>query len=205
MFLSKKSKRTTGKNLPRNLTTKLKCFTNPWPTPMTAIKPCSKPLLLGFCLVRPGVRPCGQSRLSSRRAVTHPETMSSKPDLICCQTLQRPKKCPFKPPSSGWRVNPFSTADASTSDGTSVIEGMGKMDRSENKVGLFHALRRSPHRQRRTVLPSMDRGFFKNGVSVNPFWRAKIAYERTRNRSGSRSDRCVDEFYFNIEYHPEPR
>ena len=45
---------------------------------------------------------------------------------------------------------------------------------------------------------------FKNGVSVNPFWRAKIKpMKGHETANGVGPIDTVDEFYFNIHYHPD--
>ena len=64
-------------------------------------------------------------------------------------------------------------------DGTSVIgKGWEKMDQlvKKNKVGvvfMHYAVHPRVDKGEQYYLPWIG-GFFKNGVSVNPFWRAKI-------------------------------
>ena len=94
-------------------------------------------------------------------------------------------------------------------DGTSVIgKGWEKMDHlvTKNKVGvvfMHYAVHPSVDKGEQYYLPWIG-GFFKNGVSVNPFWRAKIkpmkGHETAR---GVGPIDAVDEFYFNIEYTPK--
>ncbi len=114
---------------------------------------------------------------------------------------------------SGWPEEETILDDAKAiviyADGTKVIgHGWDKMDElvRKNKVGvvfMHYAVHPSVEQGEKYYLPWIG-GFFKNGVSVNPFWRAKIkpmkGHETAR---GVAPIDAVDEFYFNIHYHPE--
>jgi hypothetical protein len=94
-------------------------------------------------------------------------------------------------------------------DGTKVIgSGWEKMDQlvKEKKIGVLfmhYAVHPSVEQGEKYYLPWIG-GFFKNGISVNPFWRANIkpmkGHETAR---GVGKIEAVDEFYFNIELHPD--
>jgi len=94
-------------------------------------------------------------------------------------------------------------------DGTKVIgSGWEKMDQlvKKKKIGVLfmhYAVHPSVEQGEKYYLPWIG-GFFKNGISVNPFWRANIkpmkGHETAR---GVGPIDAVDEFYFNIELHPD--
>jgi hypothetical protein len=76
----------------------------------------------------------------------------------------------------------------------------------EKKIGVLfmhYAVHPSVEQGEKYYLPWIG-GFFKNGISVNPFWRASIkpmkGHETAR---GIGPIEAVDEFYFNIELHPD--
>ena len=94
-------------------------------------------------------------------------------------------------------------------DGTKVIgSGWAKMDQlvKEKKIGVLfmhYAVHPSVEEGEKYYLPWIG-GFFKNGISVNPFWRADIKPLKDHETSrGVGPIQAVDEFYFNIELHPE--
>jgi hypothetical protein len=113
----------------------------------------------------------------------------------------------------GWPTDETILDDADAvviyADGTKVIgNGWEKMDQlvKEKKIGVLfmhYAVHPSVEQGEKYYLPWIG-GFFKNGVSVNPFWRANIkpmkGHETAR---GVRPIEAVDEFYFNIELHPD--
>ena len=113
----------------------------------------------------------------------------------------------------GWPEDEKILDDAKTiviyADGTKVVgNGWDKMDElvRKNKVGvvfMHYAVHPSVEQGEQYYLPWIG-GFFKNGISVNPFWRAKIkpmqGHETAR---GVGPIDAVDEFYFNIQYHPK--
>ena len=91
-------------------------------------------------------------------------------------------------------------------DGTSVIRsGWEKMDQLVKKgVGVLfmhYAVHPGVKEGEKYFTPWIG-GYFQNGVSVNPFWRADIkplkGHETAR---GVGEIKAVDEFYFNIKYH----
>ena len=91
-------------------------------------------------------------------------------------------------------------------DGTSVIRsGWEKMDQLVGKgVGLVlmhYAVHPGMKEGEKYFTPWIG-GYFKNGYSVNPFWRAKIqALKGHETARGVGKIDAVDEFYFNIQYH----
>ena len=94
-------------------------------------------------------------------------------------------------------------------DGTKVIgSGWAKMDQlvKEKKIGVLfmhYAVHPSVEEGEKYYLPWIG-GFFKNGISVNPFWRADIKPLKDHETSrGVGPIQAVDEFYFNIELHPD--
>jgi hypothetical protein len=94
-------------------------------------------------------------------------------------------------------------------DGTKVIgSGWAKMDQlvKEKKIGVLfmhYAVHPSVEEGEQYYLPWIG-GFFKNGISVNPFWRANIKPLKDHETSrGVSPIQAVDEFYFNIELHPD--
>jgi hypothetical protein len=113
----------------------------------------------------------------------------------------------------GWPTDETILDDADAvviyADGTKVIgNGWEKMDQlvKEKKIGVLfmhYAVHPSVEQGEKYYLPWIG-GFFKNGVSVNPFWRANIkpmkGHETAR---GVGPIEAVDEFYFNIELHPD--
>ena len=114
---------------------------------------------------------------------------------------------------AGWPKDESILDDADAiviyADGTSVIgKGWEKMDQlvKKNKVGvvfMHYAVHPSIDKGEQYYLPWIG-GFFKNGVSVNPFWRAKIKPMKGHETAqGVGPIDAVDEFYFNIEYHAE--
>ncbi len=112
--------------------------------------------------------------------------------------------------NSGWPEDEALLDDADAvviyADGTSVIgKGWEKMDelvrlRQIGVVFMHYAVHPSVEQGERYFLPWIG-GFFKNGVSVNPFWRARIkpmkGHETAR---GVGPIDAVDEFYFNLHY-----
>ena len=114
---------------------------------------------------------------------------------------------------AGWPADESQLDEADAiviyADGTSVIgKGWEKMDQlvREKKVGvvfMHYAVHPSIDKGEQYYLPWIG-GFFKNGVSVNPFWRAKIKPMKGHQTArGVGPIDAVDEFYFNIEYHPK--
>tara|TARA_Y100000588_G_scaffold259387_1_gene274083 strand:+ start:387 stop:1352 length:966 start_codon:yes stop_codon:yes gene_type:complete len=115
--------------------------------------------------------------------------------------------------NAGWPKDESIIDDADAiviyADGTSVIgKGWEKMDQlvKKNKVGvvfMHYAVHPAVEQGEKYYLPWIG-GYFKNGISVNPFWRADIqpmkGHETAR---GVGPIDAVDEFYFNIHYHPE--
>jgi hypothetical protein len=113
----------------------------------------------------------------------------------------------------GWPTDESILDDADAiviyADGTKVIgSGWEKMDQlvKEKKIGVLfmhYAVHPSVEQGEKYYLPWIG-GFFKNGISVNPFWRANIkpmkGHETAR---GIGPIEAVDEFYFNIELHPD--
>ena len=113
----------------------------------------------------------------------------------------------------GWSTDESILDDADAiviyADGTKVIgSGWEKMDQlvKEKKIGVLfmhYAVHPSVEQGEKYYLPWIG-GFFKNGISVNPFWRAGIkpmkGHETAR---GIGPIEAVDEFYFNIELHPD--
>ena len=94
-------------------------------------------------------------------------------------------------------------------DGTKVIgSGWAKMDQlvKDKKIGILfmhYAVHPSVEEGEKYYLPWIG-GFFKNGISVNPFWRADIKPLKDHETSrGVGPIQAVDEFYFNIELHPD--
>ena len=83
----------------------------------------------------------------------------------------------------GWPTNESILDDADAiviyADGTKVIgSGWEKMDQlvKEKKIGVLfmhYAVHPSVEQGEKYYLPWIG-GFFKNGISVNPFWRANI-------------------------------
>lgn len=115
--------------------------------------------------------------------------------------------------NAGWPKDENMLDDANAiviyADGTSVIgKGWDKMDQlvRKSKVGvvfMHYAVHPSVEQGEKYFLPWIG-GFFKNGVSVNPFWRAKIKPMKDHETSnGVGPIDAVDEFYFNIHYHPK--
>tara|TARA_B100001093_G_scaffold109858_1_gene102093 strand:- start:27 stop:995 length:969 start_codon:yes stop_codon:yes gene_type:complete len=94
-------------------------------------------------------------------------------------------------------------------DGTKVIgNGWNKMNQlvREKRIGLLfihYAVHPDVEEGEKYYLPWIG-GFFKNGISVNPFWRANIkplkGHETGR---GVGPIKAVDEFYFNIQLDPD--
>jgi len=115
--------------------------------------------------------------------------------------------------NAGWPKDESIIDDADAiviyADGTSVIgKGWEKMDQlvKKNQVGvvfMHYAVHPAVEQGEKYYLPWIG-GYFKNGISVNPFWRANIkpmkGHETAR---GVGPIDAVDEFYFNINYHPE--
>ena len=113
----------------------------------------------------------------------------------------------------GWPTDESILDDADAiviyADGTKVIgSGWEKMDQlvKEKKIGVLfmhYAVHPSVEQGEKYYLPWIG-GFFKNGISVNPFWRASIkpmkGHETAR---GIGPIEAVDEFYFNIELHSD--
>ena len=115
--------------------------------------------------------------------------------------------------NAGWPEDERILEDADAiviyADGTKVIgHGWEKMDQlvKEKKVGvvfMHYAVHPSVEQGEKYYLPWIG-GFFKNGVSVNPFWRAKtkpMKGHETANGVGPID--AVDEFYFKIHYHKD--
>ena len=94
-------------------------------------------------------------------------------------------------------------------DGTKVIgSGWEKMDQlvKKKKIGVLfmhYAVHPSVEQGEQYYLPWIG-GFFKNGISVNPFWRADIKpLEGHETAHGVGPIKAVDEFYFNIQLDPK--
>ena len=94
-------------------------------------------------------------------------------------------------------------------DGTKVIgNGWEKMDQlvKEKRIGVLfmhYAVHPSVEQGEKYYLPWIG-GFFKNGISVNPFGRANIKPKKGHETAhGVGPIAAVDEFYFNIELHPD--
>ncbi|MFL2914635.1 MAG: hypothetical protein ACJZ64_08375 [Opitutales bacterium] len=94
-------------------------------------------------------------------------------------------------------------------DGTKVIgNGWEKMDQlvKEKKTGVLfmhYAVHPSAEQGEKYYLPWIG-GFFENGISVNPFWRANIKPKKGHETArGVGPIAAVDEFYFNIKLHPD--
>ena len=115
--------------------------------------------------------------------------------------------------NAGWPEDESILDDADAiviyADGTKVIgHGWEKMDElvREKKVGVIfmhYAVHPSVEQGEKYFLPWIG-GFFKNGLSVNPFWRAKIKpMKGHETANGVGPIDAVDEFYFNIHYHPK--
>ena len=111
---------------------------------------------------------------------------------------------------AGWPKDESLIEDAAAvviyADGTSVIRsGWEKMDKLVAKgtglVLMHYAVHPGIKEGEKYYTPWIG-GYFKNGHSVNPFWRAKIkplkGHETAR---GVGKIDAVDEFYFNIQYH----
>ena len=111
---------------------------------------------------------------------------------------------------AGWPKDESILDDASAviiyADGTSVIRsGWEKMDQLVKKgVGVLfmhYAVHPGIKEGEQYFTPWIG-GYFRNGFSVNPFWRADIkplkGHETAR---GVGEIKAVDEFYFNIKYH----
>ena len=111
---------------------------------------------------------------------------------------------------AGWPKNESLIDNAAAvviyADGTSVIRsGWEKMDQLVGKgVGLVlmhYAVHPGISEGEKYFTPWIG-GYFKNGHSVNPFWRAKIeALKGHETARGVGKIDAVDEFYFNIQYH----
>ena len=115
--------------------------------------------------------------------------------------------------NAGWPEDERILEDADAiviyADGTKVIgHGWEKMDQlvKEKKVGIVfmhYAVHPSVEQGEKYYLPWIG-GFFKNGVSVNPFWRAKIKpMKGHETANGVGPIDAVDEFYFKIHYHKD--
>ena len=115
--------------------------------------------------------------------------------------------------NAGWPEDERILEDADAiviyADGTKVIgHGWEKMDQlvKEKKVGvvfMHYAVHPSVEQGEKYYLPWIG-GFFKNGVSVNPFWRAKIKpMKGHETANGVGPIDAVDEFYFKIHYHKD--
>ena len=115
--------------------------------------------------------------------------------------------------NAGWPEDERILEDADAiviyADGTKVIgHGWEKMDQlvREKKVGvvfMHYAVHPSVEQGEKYYLPWIG-GFFKNGVSVNPFWRAKIKpMKGHETANGVGPIDAVDEFYFKIHYHKD--
>jgi hypothetical protein len=94
-------------------------------------------------------------------------------------------------------------------DGTKVIgSGWEKMDQlvKKKKIGVLfmhYAVHPSVEQGEQYYLPWIG-GFFKNGISVNPFWRADIKPLKGHETAhGVGPIKAVDEFYFNIQLDPK--
>ena len=111
---------------------------------------------------------------------------------------------------AGWPKDESLIEDADAvviyADGTSVIRsGWGKMDQLVGKgtglVLMHYAVHPGIKEGEKYYTPWIG-GYFKNGYSVNPFWRAKIeALKGHETARGEGKIDAVDEFYFNIQYH----
>jgi len=111
---------------------------------------------------------------------------------------------------AGWPKDESLIEDADAvviyADGTSVIRsGWGKMDQLVGKgtglVLMHYAVHPGIKEGEKYYTPWIG-GYFKNGYSVNPFWRAKIeALKGHETARGVGKIDAVDEFYFNIQYH----
>jgi hypothetical protein len=133
---------------------------------------------------------------------------------LLAKHLNAQKKVPINAVvNAGWPDDESILDDASAiviyADGTKVIgHGWNKMDElvKKNKVGvvfMHYAVHPSVEQGEKYFLPWIG-GFFKNGVSVNPFWRAKIKpMKGHETANGVGLIDAVDEFYFNIHYHPK--
>ena len=113
---------------------------------------------------------------------------------------------------AGWPTDDSTLDDADAiviyADGTSVIgKGWEKMDQlvKEKKIGVLfmhYAVHPSVEQGEKYYLPWIG-GFFKNGISVNPFWRADIKPLKGHETAhGVGPIKAVDEFYFNIQLDP---
>ena len=184
---------------------------------MTAIKLFSKPLLFWRSLSRspssPLMRPKSSFFTARAQSASGDHEFKAGSHLLA-KHFNAQKKVPVQAfVHAGWPEDESILDDADAiviyADGTSVIgKGWEKMDQlvRKNKVGvvfMHYAVHPSVDKGEQYYLPWIG-GFFKNGVSVNPFWRAKIkpmkGHETAR---GVGPIDAVDEFYFNIEYHPE--
>ena len=68
---------------------------------------------------------------------------------------------------------------------------------------MHYAVHPSVEQGEKYYLPWIG-GFFKNGISVNPFWRADIKpLEGHETAHGVGPIKAVDEFYFNIQLDPK--
>ena len=92
-------------------------------------------------------------------------------------------------------------------DGTTVIRnGWEKMDKlvKEKGVGavfMHYGVHPGIPEGEKYFTPWIG-GYFKNGYSVNPFWRADIKpMDGHETAKGVTEIKAVDEFYFNIKYH----
>ena len=113
----------------------------------------------------------------------------------------------------GWPTDESILDDADAiviyADGTKVIgsgwEKNGSIGEGE-KIGVLfmhYAVHPSVEQGEKYYLPWIG-GFFKNGISVNPFWRASIKPMKGHETAhGIGPIEAVDEFYFNIELHPD--
>jgi hypothetical protein len=110
----------------------------------------------------------------------------------------------------GWPKDDSVLDDAAAviiyADGTSVVrKGWEKMDMLAKKgVGIMfmhYAVHPDAKDGEKYFLPWIG-GYFENGQSVNPFWRADIKPMKGHETShGVGEIKAVDEFYFNIKYH----
>ncbi|MBT3469895.1 MAG: hypothetical protein HOD72_01005 [Opitutae bacterium] len=110
----------------------------------------------------------------------------------------------------GWPKDESILDDAAAviiyADGTSVIRsGWEKMDQLVQKgVGVLfmhYAVHPGINEGEKYFIPWIG-GYFRNGFSVNPFWRADIKpLEGHATARGVGEIKAVDEFYFNIKYH----
>ena len=114
---------------------------------------------------------------------------------------------------AGWPADDSTLNDADAiviyADGTKVIgSGWEKMDQlvKEKKIGVLfmhYAVHPSVEQGEKYYLPWIG-GFFKNGISVNPFWRADIKPLKGHETAhGVGPIKAVDEFYFNIQLDPK--